>query len=296
MTSPGTSPTVLITDLDNTLWDWFEAWYASFSVLLAEVSEMSGVPVLDLEPEIKKIHQEQGTAEYSFLLNEVPSLVDAAGGVEPSVAFDAALHTFYSTRKRATSLYPGVRETLDVLRRKGVLIIAYTESVAYWTEWRIRHTGLDGVIDALYSSPDHDLPPGMALSDLRTQPDDEYGLKYTNHHHVRKGALKPNADILKSILNDFDRVPDEAVYVGDSLMKDIAMAQSVGVLDVHAAYGVVHDGPEYDLLRRVSHWTDADVEREREINSRGDVTPSITLEREFGEILTLFDQSGGAGE
>ncbi len=25
---------LLITDLDNTLWDWFEAWYESFSALL----------------------------------------------------------------------------------------------------------------------------------------------------------------------------------------------------------------------------------------------------------------------
>lgn len=46
-------------------------------------------------------------------------------------------------------------------------------------------------------------------------------------------------------------------------MKDVAMAQKVGVVDVHAAYGVVQHRPEYDLLRRVSHWTADDVECER---------------------------------
>jgi hypothetical protein len=72
-------------------------------------------------------------------------------------------------------------------------------------------------------------------------------------------------------------------------MKDVAMAQDVGVLDVHAAYGVVQDREEYELLRRVSHWTQADVEREREIATAPHVTPTYVLEETFAELLELFD-------
>ena len=63
------------------------------------------------------------------------------------------------------------------------------------------------------------------------------------------------------------------------------MAKSVGVIDVHAKYGEVFRLPEYDNLRRVSHWPDDVVEYERIANP----TPSYTLEDSFAELLTIFD-------
>ena len=36
--------TLLVTDLDNTLWDWFEAWFQSFSGMLDRLCELSDVP------------------------------------------------------------------------------------------------------------------------------------------------------------------------------------------------------------------------------------------------------------
>lgn len=78
------------------------------------------------------------------------------------------------------------------------------------------------------------------------------------------------------------------VYVGDSLMKDVAMAQMIGVVDVYAEYGIAQQRHEYELLRRVSHWTPADVERERAISSQPHVKPTYTLEHSFAELLGLF--------
>lgn len=40
---------LLVTDLDNTLYDWFEIWHSSFSALLAEVVSISGLPAEVLE-------------------------------------------------------------------------------------------------------------------------------------------------------------------------------------------------------------------------------------------------------
>ncbi len=55
------------------------------------------------------------------------------------------------------------------------------------------------------------------------------------------------------------------------------MAQECGVMDVHAAYGCRRTSDEYELLRDVTHWTKADVERERQLQARGDVEPTISL-------------------
>jgi FMN phosphatase YigB (HAD superfamily) len=57
-------------------------------------------------------------------------------------------------------------------------------------------------------------------------------------------------------------------YVGDSLFKDVAMAREVGVFDIHAKYGESQRREEYSLLRHVSHWTEADVQREKAVIER----------------------------
>lgn len=283
-------PRILITDLDNTLWDWFEAWHRSFSALLDGLVSISGVDRQTLEQQIKAVHQQRGTTEYSNLIREIPALTEFAGAHDPFDVFDDALHAQNSARKHTTTLYPGVDETLQELKRRGVRIVAYTESGAYWTEWRIRHTGLDGVIDVLYSSPDHDLAAGITPGDLRTgRYTGTYGLQSTEHQQLPMGVLKPNKQVLLEILQAQGSTPAEVAYLGDSLMKDIAMAQAAGVLDVHAAYGQAQHRAEYDLLRRVTHWTDEDVAREAALGLEGgEVVPTLACQQGIHEVLPQF--------
>jgi FMN phosphatase YigB (HAD superfamily) len=282
------SPRLLITDLDNTLWDWFAAWHSAFNAMLDRLSALSGISRDVLEKEIRPVHQARGTSEYSNLLNELPSLLSQVGDSTPLEIYDDAIHVMNAARIQATKLYPGVKDALHKLQGAGVKIVAYTESVAYWTEWRIKHTGLDGVIQALYSAPDHDLPDGITIDHLRRRPSEAYGLKVTDHRHVPRGNEKPNAAVLASILQDMNCESTEAIYVGDSLLKDIRMAQTAGVLDAHAKYGEVQGKAEYDLLRKVSHWPDEVVSKERELMDSRDIEPTIVLERGFDEILPTF--------
>jgi phosphoglycolate phosphatase len=281
--------TLLVTDLDNTLWDWFEAWHAAFSAMLDRLCELSNVPRDQLEREIQIVHRRRGTSEYAYLLNELPSLLEKNPGARPSEVYDDAIHAFNRERLRHTRLYPGVETTLRELKRRNTPVVAYTESIAYWSEWRIKQTGIDGLIQVLYSSPDHDFPAGISAKSLRTRPASWYGLQKTVHKHVPPGILKPHTGVLRSILKDFSTSPAEAVYVGDSLMKDVAMAQEVGVQDVHARYGVSQHRDGYDLLRRVSHWTDDDIRRERALSARPSVSPSYALTEDFSQLLTIFD-------
>ena len=247
-----------------------------------------GLSAESLEPEIRSVHQLRGTSEYSHLIQELPSVAarhDADADL--AVTYAPAIEAAQQARREAMRLYPGVKDTLQRIRTAGTRIAAYTESQAFYTASRLRKLELDGVIDVLFSSPDHDLPSGVTPDTLRTKPADQYGLRHTEHRHTPPGILKPCTQVLQSIVDDLGD-GDGIAYVGDSMMKDVAMAQAVGVHDVFASYGQVHDRPGYDLLRRVSHWTEEDVEREREILARPRVTPSVVLRSSFAEILDHF--------
>ena len=68
------SVSLVIFDLDNTLWDWLGIWYASFTTLLDAVAAQSGVDPILLKRQFKAIHQKYGTAEYSYAIEELPAL------------------------------------------------------------------------------------------------------------------------------------------------------------------------------------------------------------------------------
>lgn len=279
---------LLILDLDNTVWEWFDAWHKSFTALLDELTKVTEIPVEQLKSEIRDVHQARGTTEYSWLLDELPSLAPLLAGKKASEVFDSVLHAQNSARKRETHLYPGVKSTLEHIRSHGVRIVAYTESLAYWTEWRMRQTELDGVIDFLYSSPDHDFPEGTTVDSVRTLPDEDYGLRYTVHRHVARGIAKPDPQVLKEIIDEHAVAGLAVVYVGDNLDKDIEMAQRVGVLDVHAEYGEAHRRPEYELIRDLTHWTTEAVEKESSQDARVKARPSYVLKDGLFELLGLF--------
>lgn len=281
----------IITDLDNTLFDWVDIWYNSFSAMLEQMVQISGLPEDVLKPEIRAVHQKHGTSEYAFLLEELPSLIKFCDGRDPKTVFEPAINAYRAARKKSLHLYPTVADTLRVLVSRDVHIVAYTESMAFYTNYRLRKLELDSKIDLLFSPRDHDLPLGMDVANLRKYPSENYELERTVHKHTTKGKFKPSPEILRSIISEIGLQPNECVYVGDSLHKDIAMAKDVGVDHAWAKYGIAQKRPEYELLREVTHWNDVDVEREKQIAER-DIKPDVILKNNFGEILEQFDLVG----
>ncbi len=278
---------VIITDLDNTLFDWFEVWYQCFAPMLDALAKTSGINKDVLIPEIKAIHEAHRTSEYAFLIEELPSLQKQHPGQDLTKIYDDAIHQFRKARLKYLKLYPGVMDTLRALKDEGTLIVAYTESMGFYTNDRIRRLELDGVIDIVYSPEDHDLPPGMSAEQIRKYPAEHYMLKYSKSRHTPKGEIKPNREILLDIIKDVGVHPIQVIYIGDSLVKDVRMAQLAGVTSVYARYGKSHTKEEYNLLRDVTHWTSEDVATEKKLTET-DVVPSFTIDGGFSQILALF--------
>lgn len=279
---------VLVTDLDNTLFDWFDIWYASFSAMLNEIVRISGLPVEVLEREIKVVHEKHGTSEYAFLIEELPCLAAKHPSQDLKEIYGPAINAYRQARRSRLVLYPTVHETLKSLRASGTLVIGYTESLEFYTTYRLIKLGLDGLLDFVYFPPDHSLPAGLDASQIRRYDADAYKLGLTQTRHTPKGETKPNPKLLSHILEQCGADKTVTAYIGDKLDKDVRMAQEAGVADVYAEYGdSVHD-ERYELLRRVTHWRSPAVETERQATQEN-VSPTYTLEESFGQLLQTFE-------
>ena len=272
--------------LDNTLFDWFEIWNQSFSPVYSEIVNRHRGSETEAQEDIRRINQKARTSEYSFLLEDLAKLHVLEFNGEVRDAFSSALNKSRDARSASIKLYPTILESLWKIKNRGVKIIAYTESMGFYSGYRLKRLGLDGVIDIMFCPEDHDTPVGASVSRLRSRPEDAYELQVTQVMHTPRGELKPNAKVLRKIIDDVGASITRCIYVGDSLFKDVVMARDCGVLDVYAKYGESQKRPEYELLRKVSHWTDEDVDRERKIVEHGiDFTPTITLKNHFSEIF-----------
>jgi len=280
--------TVLVTDVDNTLYDWVAMWVPAFGAMLARLAAESGVPRERLEREFHALHRRYGTTEYAFAIQELPSLVALHPGEDLVARYAAAIDDYRTARRRTLRLYPAVEDTLAAIRARGCLVVGYTESRAYYANYRIRALGLDGLLDHVYSPPDHALPGGVSPERIRKYPAEHYRLARTVHRHTPEGAWKPDAALLRGILGELGADPSRTIYVGDSLVKDVAMARTAGVPDVFAKYGTVPDRAGYELLRRVTHWSSEMVERSERVRAT-DLAPTHVLEAGFAELLDLFD-------
>jgi len=254
--------------------------------MLRSLVATSGVPRDRLVAEIKTVHQRHKTSEYVFLIQELPSLVARHPVDRLTAIYSNAIRCYREGRSKSMALYPGVEETLRRVREKGTLVIGYTESMAFYTNYRVRHLGLDLLMDYVYSPEDHDIPPNVDLEKLRLYPKQSYELTHAQHRYTPKAQLKPSSTVLKKILNDLRVAIPDCIYVGDSLMKDVSMANEVGVTSVHAAYGEAHERKQYELLKEVTHWSDEDVMREKTYKPG---IASYSLKHSFSELLDIFD-------
>lgn len=277
---------LLITDVDNTLFDWQKLWYECFSAMSKKAIEISGIEEDKFYSECRILHQKYGTSEYAFVLTELPSF-KRLYGERVLEAMQPAIDIFRKARSENLHLYPGIEETLDRLRDAGVTIAAFTESKAFYTNYRFRKLGLDQKVDYLYSPVDHDFP--LEVNSRRKLSPENYLLKSTKHRFTPNGEHKPNPHILRSIIQELGFNTEDTVYIGDNLLKDVFMAQQADVTDVYAAYGAAHHRTEeYDLLKKVTHWTPEMVESEQEALKPGAIFPTHTLSTTFSDILKIM--------
>ena len=276
---------LLITDLDNTLYDWVSFYSQSFSAMAEELSKEINVPLDTLLSEYKVIHQRFGNSEKPFATLELPSVISYFGTNDKILLqkkLTRVFSAFSSKRNHTLKLYPTVRDTLNILRERGVKIVGHTESLEYNSLYRLYKLDVIDFFDHLYTIEDnHNLHPNPKNAKVISVKDDFI-------IRLSSAESKPNPKLLEHICLTENVDIKDAVYVGDSITKDISMAKSIGMKAVWARYGRQFAPELWEILVKITHWTDKDVEREEQLKeSFSRVKPDYSI-NSFAEILDLM--------
>jgi len=254
-----------------------------------EVEQITQLPQELILDDFRKVHQAYGDSEHPYSLLET----DFALKLTPSFSkdqrksyFDRAFYAFNSERKRSLKLYDGVMETFESLSQDGVDIVAYTEANLFAAVDRIDRLGVEKYFSQIYCK-------NRSVSKIPNYK--EKKSNWASNFPMKKvielsaGERKPNKKILQQICKDRKVSTDGCIYVGDSISRDIIMANDAGVVSAWAKYGASLPSSSYKKLVRISHWTEEDIKREINLKKVSEgVEPNLTLEKSFSEILMAF--------
>lgn len=255
-------PTIrlLITDLDNTLYDWVTYFATSMYSMIRAAAPMLDVSEDVLVEDLRSVHCRQRNTDHPFALLETDAVERAFPRLsrsERAVRLERAFGAFNDARARSLVLYPKVRETLAAIRRSGAIVVAHTDAHAINAAFRLKWLGIDRLFDAIYA-PAGSLPPHPDVRRNRTLDD-----VVAKVRPLAPTERKPRPETVLRICNEWGVLPSEALYVGDSLIRDVGMAKAAGTVTAWARYGTRYDLALLEQIRRVTHWTREEVGREK---------------------------------
>ena len=276
---------LLICDLDNTLYDWVAYFVPSFYAMVDVAVDILQCDRQTLLNDFREIHQRYHDSEHPFSLLETRTVKQSYPNETPEYIakiLDPAFHAFNTSRKSNLHLHPGVRETLETLQEAGVVLVAHTESRFYGAVDRMKRLDLFQYFSRLYCR-ERSLS-SRPNSHQNRRPEILYPTGKIRE--LQRHEWKPNPAILGEICALEGLPISAAAYVGDSMAKDVLMAKRCGIFAIWAAYGAEHEQSTYDALVKVSHWTPLDIQRERQLMEEAElVNPDYIARESFAEVL-----------
>lgn len=234
---------LVVTDMDNTLYSWIDYIVPAVEAMVDAVQRATGFPRIQIIQALKEVYTRHESNEYPFALQE-SAIYEAFPefGSFDKLIIEPARTAFAHARKKYLVPYKGVPETLAALKEKRVIVVALTDAPMNPAQARVKALGFDALLAGLYTMPGFSFPrasdgaPLIAAEILRKQEAGAYEARCPAIELPREWE-KPNSAGLKKILTTYGLHPREVLVVGDSVKKDIAIAQELGCHDAWAEYG-----------------------------------------------------------
>ncbi len=260
------SQKLIVLDIDNTVFNWVEYYVACMCSMMDTVQLITGIDRQVLFEESRPVFEREGSIEYPFLIQELPSVLRHYGHDVPRLlaeAVEEGRKAFNTTAKVTLKPYEDVIETLKRVKEiyPEIPLIALTDAPRYVAMWKLNKLGLLHYFSAVYGLPDPSIPIDEKTQEVKV--DKEILVK-----HLQKSAFgfegririlpddyeKPGTKGLKTVLMDFEMETHlgDVLWVGDNLRKDVGLGKRLGVHTGWARYGTVIRPEAKDILLQFS--------------------------------------------
>jgi phosphoglycolate phosphatase-like HAD superfamily hydrolase len=292
---------LLITDIDNTLFDWISYYAHCYGGLIKHLSEKFVIPYDLLVAESAMVFESHGSIEYPFVVQELPSIAEKFKHSMDellSQAVQPARQVFLEIAKSEMVPYPGVTETLRRFKEHGVKLVALTDAPRYVAMWKLNKLNLLHFYDAVYGLPDPKIPinssgeamvhPSILVKHLRG-----WDFGYSGHMRtLPEHYEKPDPKGLKTVLMDFGldepTIDRKSIYwVGDNPRKDVYMGHQLGLTTIWAQYGVRFDAQQKKIIDAFSSPRTLHRNASFAKTLQVEVTPDLTIQS-FSELQKFF--------
>ncbi|GAB5388460.1 MAG: hypothetical protein Alpg2KO_14280 [Alphaproteobacteria bacterium] len=281
--SPATKKLVVL-DFDNTLWDHLGSFERGIQRLIADIRKETGCSFDQALDGITKVNTDVQAHMCPAIYRDHPELLKKFGGKVPDHVSKRLETRHRLAQTHGSKRFEGVLQTIAQLRREGARVVMFTEAKANRLVERMAATGVGDVFDDIWCKPADSGAAAVAKA--------------------KDGALVPmrvkgkGLDLRMKIMNDpspkghgrwLQRIMQvegvstaETVMVGDNLVRDVKLAQDLGVTGIFAGYGHRRLPNSHPFIRTVpTNW----VRDAGDMFGEADkVKPDAVLKR-FGQLV-----------
>ena len=268
----------LLTDLDDTLYNWVDFWAPCFRSMVHVIHKHQGIPEDEITSQFRRVYAAHGSVEYQFSVQEL-ELAQTLAPPELDRLVRRVKGAYKRVREARLQPYPSVKDTLRKISAAGIAVVGVTNAPLFLTSRRLAQLRIDHLFTGL-----------AAWEGFKVADNNPYVSRRLWKSRVKrtwafpKAALKPNPHVYRVVLRDLGIPPERTWVVGDSIEKDVRPALEIGAQGVWARYGLTHDSENMDTLLGVTYWSEDAIQR---IYSESDVEPSRSVDS-FDELLDLL--------
>ncbi|WP_028805917.1 HAD family hydrolase [Streptomyces sp. 142MFCol3.1] len=232
------SRVVLVTDLDNTLYDFAAYYEAGISALVAELEARLAIDSSTVTEKLRDVFTRHGSIEYPFAVEELPEVLELPRASRREVT-RACLKAFWDAGSATIHPYPTVLRTLGHLQQENVAIIGHTDAPIHEVLRRLRHLKLDRYLTGIVAQQWFRRRPRSSQAVYLTEVPgwSRPSRRFRPLWRIPVADLKPNAVMYRRIIDDFGVAPRYVTVIGDSVARDLVPAVEAGCAAVWARYG-----------------------------------------------------------
>lgn len=267
----------MLTDLDNTLFNWIDYFAPSFRAMVHALAHATTLDEAEIFRQFRDVYVRFETAEYRRAIQELEVCRCEPPDVQARLV-KAGFVAFSRARKRRLQAYETVPSTLYWLRQQNVTIVGVTNSWVVDAVGRLRSLGLSKYVDALVAWD--------GTQDEGGQPVDHPIRTSVRRVIAIPGRCrKPSPECYKAAINWCGMESDTSLWViGDSIANDLVPARTLGATTIWAKYGHNYDQKNYDTVVRITHWG---TERIKSTYDTTSMIPDFTVD-DFAQLRGII--------